>query len=248
MGGDPQSGEDRPITATAAPRQRRMKAPEREELILDEAAAYFAECGLAAGTIQLARRLHITQPLLYRYFPSKEVLIARVYDRQIEAVRRPDWNSHLEDPSRSMPDRLKGLYRDYHRVILTREHVRLFLFSGLANGAVNARYFAMLSERILRPIVAALRKDHAPHRMGMPVGPKELELAQSLHGAVYQIAFRQYVHDERIADPGALIDLKVDFFLDGARRAFAGLAAPGAGPTGSPARGSRSVPASGGSE
>ena len=58
----------------AAPRQR-LSPPERERLIVDEAILFFAEVGLAGQTRELAQRLGVTQPLIYRYFPTKHDFI-----------------------------------------------------------------------------------------------------------------------------------------------------------------------------
>ena len=60
--------------------RRRMAPDERERLILEEATRYFAEYGLGGGTLELARRLGITQPLLYKYFPTKNAMIEKVFD------------------------------------------------------------------------------------------------------------------------------------------------------------------------
>src|ERR1700739_1778532 len=64
---------------TPTPKQQRLDPAEREAIIAREAVSFFAEHGVAGQTRELAKRLRITQPLLYRYFPSKEALIERVY-------------------------------------------------------------------------------------------------------------------------------------------------------------------------
>lgn len=48
-----------------------------------EAIRYFAEFGFAASTRGLARRAGITQPLLYRYFPTKDQLIQRLFEELV---------------------------------------------------------------------------------------------------------------------------------------------------------------------
>jgi AcrR family transcriptional regulator len=58
---------------------KRLAAAEREQQIIAEAVRFFAEVGFTGQTRELAQRLHITQPLLYRYFPTKQDLIERVY-------------------------------------------------------------------------------------------------------------------------------------------------------------------------
>ena len=62
------AGEDSVQTAPAADAREA-----RERQIVEGAVAYFAEVGLDGQTRELARRLGITQPLLFRYFPTKAV-------------------------------------------------------------------------------------------------------------------------------------------------------------------------------
>ena len=60
-------------------KQRRLSPDERRKEFVAKATEFFAEEGFAGGTRDLARRLGVTQPLLYRYFPSKDDLIKEVY-------------------------------------------------------------------------------------------------------------------------------------------------------------------------
>lgn len=200
--------------------RRRMNAEDREELILREATSYFAENGLSAGTIELARRIGITQPLLYKYFPTKDALVERIYQRLIPQNWNPAWELMLEDASIPLRQRLKTFYADYARSVLTYEHVRLFLFSGLSRSEFNARYYAVLSKRILERIARAMRQEYGAPRRSRTVTKAELEVAQSLHAAVYHLAFRKWVHAEPLGDLTALVDRKVDIYLDGAQEVF----------------------------
>ncbi len=69
-----------PKLKPAKPRRgRRLAAADREQEILAGAIRYFAEVGFNGQTRQLAERLGITQPMLYRYFPTKQDLIERVF-------------------------------------------------------------------------------------------------------------------------------------------------------------------------
>ena len=61
-------------------KRRRLSPTVREQQIVDEAIQFFAEVGFGGRTRELAKRIGITQPLLYRYFPTKEELIDRVFD------------------------------------------------------------------------------------------------------------------------------------------------------------------------
>lgn len=213
--------QDTAVPAKGIRRRQRMSAEAREEFILRIATTYFAENGLGGGTIELARRAGITQPLLYKYFATKEALIDRVYERLFPKNWNPDWETLLEDRSLPVRDRLKKFYREYSQTVLTYEHVRLFLFSGLSSGIYNSRYYGILSERILKRIVLALRHEYGDPRSSSPVSEDELELVQSLHAAVYHVAFRKWVHSENLHfDLDEIIGKKVDFCLDGAERAF----------------------------
>ena len=61
-----------------------MPPGEREAQIVAEAVRFFAETGFEGQTRELAARLGITQPLLYRYFPTKEALFLAVLDLHLD--------------------------------------------------------------------------------------------------------------------------------------------------------------------
>lgn len=67
------------VIEAAAPIKRRMKREERDREIAQAAVAFFAEVGFDGDTRELARRLGVTQSLIFRYFPTKAALIERVY-------------------------------------------------------------------------------------------------------------------------------------------------------------------------
>jgi len=196
-----------------------MRAEDREEIILREATVYFAENGLSAGTIELARRIGITQPLLYKYFPTKDALFEKVYERLIPQSWNPDWLRILDDEEIPLRDRLRTFYADYATTVLTYEHVRLFLFSGLSRNDFNTRYYAVLSKRLFERIALAIRYEFGDAGNTRPVTRAEIEQVQSLHGAIYHLAYRRWVHGEALGDDMAeMVGRKVDLFLDGARQ------------------------------
>lgn len=210
-------------------RRRRLPPEDRRREIIEEATRYFAEVGLNGGTLALAKRLGITQPLLYKYFPTKEALIETVFERLFPGHWDPRWETLLGDRSIPMRERLKRFYRDFATAVLTYEHVRLFLFSGLANWPYNSRYYDILVERIFSLIVRGLRAecdpDGAANLEDWPVSEEELELVQSLHAAIYHIRFRNWLHNPPLrGDILKLVDAKVDFFMDGADTAMRRLA------------------------
>jgi len=62
--------------------KQRMPAAQRRELVLDAAVAEFAAHGLAGtSTEDVARRAGISQPYLFRLFPTKKALFLALVDR-----------------------------------------------------------------------------------------------------------------------------------------------------------------------
>ena len=60
-------------------------------MIVNEAIRYFAEVGFSGQTRELARRIGVTQSLIFRYFPTKEDLIDRVYQEGYLRRWNPYW-------------------------------------------------------------------------------------------------------------------------------------------------------------
>jgi AcrR family transcriptional regulator len=69
--------------------EKNKKQTLREESILQAAAACFGEQGYRATTLEtVAERLGISRVTLYRYCPSKEELLIRVFERSIAIFQR----------------------------------------------------------------------------------------------------------------------------------------------------------------
>jgi AcrR family transcriptional regulator len=68
--------------------RQRMPAAERRELVLEAAIAEFAVHGLAGtSTEDVARRAGISQPYLFRLFPTKKALFLALVDRCFRRVQ-----------------------------------------------------------------------------------------------------------------------------------------------------------------
>src|SRR3569832_1188508 len=78
-----------------------------------KATEFFSEEGFGGGTRDLARRLGVTQPLLYRYFPSKDDLIKEVYRTVYLEPLGDGWEKLLSDRTRPLAGRLKEFYAAY---------------------------------------------------------------------------------------------------------------------------------------
>jgi AcrR family transcriptional regulator len=68
--------------------KQRMPAAERRELVLDVAVTEFAERGLAGtSTEDVAREAGISQPYLFRLFPTKKALFLALVDRCFRRIQ-----------------------------------------------------------------------------------------------------------------------------------------------------------------
>ena len=193
---------DAPTNGDAeAPNRRRLPPAERERQILDGAIRYFAEVGFEGQTRELARRLGITQPLLFRYFPTKDDLIDRVYEEVYLSRWKDDWPEGLKDRSVPLEERLVRYYEDYAATIFNYEWVRIFMFSGLKGEPINRRYLEIVREKILCTICSELRHDlDLPNTSDVPVGKDEIDLFWSLQGSIFYVGVREWAYQEPAPD------------------------------------------------
>lgn len=195
-----------------------MSPSQREEIIVKEAVRFFAELGFEGQTRELARRLDITQPLLYRYFETKDALVERVYQEVFLRRWNPFWDEVISDRSKPLRQRMVDFYQDYARVILTYEWVRLFMFSGLKGLDFNTRYLELLRRRIFTALVAELRHEfNRPTIEAQPVTEMEIEAVWSLHAAIFYLGVRKFIYNMPVGALEPIIEMKVLSFIDGAR-------------------------------
>src|SRR5207247_9833454 len=95
----------------AEAKQKRLSPDDRRREFVAKATEFFSEEGFGGGTRALARRLGVTQPLLYRYFPSKDDLIKEVYRTVYLDPLETGWEKLLRDRSRPIARSLPHLYR-----------------------------------------------------------------------------------------------------------------------------------------
>ena len=150
----------KPRAATSrrrTPARTRLAPDERERLIARGAVAFFCEVGFGGQTRELAKRLGITQPLLYRYFPNKEALIDRVYQEVYLNRWDPHWEEVLDDHTRPARERVVAFYREYAKAVLSYEWIRIFMFSGLRGMNLNSRYLTLVRDRIYTRVIREVR-------------------------------------------------------------------------------------------
>ncbi len=201
-----------------APR-RRLRAVNREQQIVDEAVHFFAEKGFSGQTRELASRLGITQPLLYRYFPTKRDLIERVFDEVYLNRINPDWLALITDRSKSLQDRLCEFYGAYAEATYRYEWIRIYMFSALMGEELNRRYTKLIEQEILTPICAELR-DYCglPAVDEKPISQLELDEVWVMHGGLFYYAIRKHVYHSRVDnDFPAVVSRAVAVMLEGTK-------------------------------
>lgn len=180
--------------AAAARTRHRMAPQDRERLILDNAMRFFAERGLGGETRELARRLGVTQSLIYRYFPSKDVLIDRVYQRWFVEYWNPQWAEWIGDRRQNLQERLLTFYADYVRTMHNYEWVRLFAFSGLSGLPHHVRFVQRNREDLFPHIAREVRHDYGmPALEEIPLTEFEHEQIWGMHAMQFYIGQRRWL-------------------------------------------------------
>lgn len=197
--------------------RRRLAPEDREHQIVQAAISFFSKYGFDASTRDLAKEMNVTQPLLYRYFPTKEALVDRVYEEVFVRRWNPEWEEWLVDRTVPLTERLKRYLKDYARFVLRSEWVRIFIYAGLSRGGINQKYLARLRERHFLVIAREMRHEFdIPEPRDADEEDEEVELVWAMHSSVFYIGVRKWVYD--LPTPKRLerlIDMRVDSFLSG---------------------------------
>jgi len=200
--------------------RRRLKREDRDREIAQAAVAFFAEVGFDGDTRELARRMGVTQSLIFRYFPSKAALIERVYQEVYVGRWNSYWESIIADRSMPLQTRLLRFYKDYARVALTYDWVRIFMFSGLRGENINNRYLEFLRSRVLEPIAKELRVELGlPGFEQVPLTEEEVELIWGINARVFYLGQRLWIFNAPLTlDIDQIIDQTITSYLAGAKQ------------------------------
>jgi AcrR family transcriptional regulator len=174
---------------------RRWRPEERHRDIVDKAADFFASRGFDGATRELARHIGITQPLLYRYFPTKESLIREVYQAVFIDVWRPTWDELLVDRSVTLGARLERFFNEYTDDIMNARWMRIYFFSALRDAEINKLYLRFIEERILRRIIIeSIRESQQAPR---EITPLDMESGWILLGGIFHYGVRLHIYQHR---------------------------------------------------
>ena len=189
---------DAPSPDPVSTPRRRLSSDERRAEFIQKSIKLFAENGFESSTRELARRLGVTQPLLYRYFPSKQDLVSAVYDEVYVRRWRPEWEELIADRSRPLLDRLVEFYGVYTDAIFHPDWIRIYLYSGLKGEEINTRYMRVVSSKILTPILNEVR-----HELGQPpreATADEIDKLWVFHGGIFYFGVVKLVYQKTAPD------------------------------------------------
>jgi AcrR family transcriptional regulator len=170
-----------------------MGAAERERQLLDGAIEFFSIHGFGGQLRDLARSMGVTHTLLYHYFPTKQALIDRVYLEVFEGKWRSSWDDLLDDPMISVEDKFVRFYLEYVNTTLSKEFVRILVFSGLTDHSITDRFFALLRKRLFPKLIRETRLHQGVISRTQP-NERELELLMGLHGGFFYVAMRRWIY------------------------------------------------------
>jgi AcrR family transcriptional regulator len=198
----------------------RFSPEDREELILQEAVHFFAEHGFEAQTRDLAKRIGVSQGLIYRYFRTKDDLIEKVYQRVYMKRWNIYWEELLANRARSLELRLKEFYRSYIAAVDDHDWMRIAVYSGLKGNNLVNRYIKVVFEHVIQVVSTELRHDCGLPAISAAEIPKlDLELTWNLHATMIYFLMRRYVFK---IDPSenndAVAEQAVDQMLPGTLR------------------------------
>jgi AcrR family transcriptional regulator len=210
----------KPSTKRTRTKQRRLSPDDRRQEFVAKATEFFSEEGFGGGTRALARRLGVTQPLLYRYFPSKDDLIKEVYRTVYLEPLDSGWEKLLADRTRPVRERLKEFYDGYTGVIFNRKWLRIYLYSGLKGLDLNRSYVGIVRDKILSRIIKECRHEVGLVAQNKP-SPAELEMAWVFHSGIFYYGVRKFIYESPVLESKEqMISDAVDAFLAGFAQVF----------------------------
>jgi AcrR family transcriptional regulator len=197
------------INIKAVPKVRVRLSPEqRESQIVAGAIDFFSRRGLDAQIRDLAKEIGMAHTLLYHYFPTKQALIDRVYDELFMGRWKPDWELLL-DSSMPIEEKLCALYESYLPTILTPEWMRIIVGSGLSDGVIPNRYFAMMNQRFFPKLIRETRKAFGS-KSKAKASVREQGLLMGLHGGlIYSLGIWPHVYGQPFDGMNSVDDIKL---------------------------------------
>ena len=192
----------------------RLPRAERRAQILETASDFFAENGLTGQTRMLADACGVSQRLLYRFFPTKQDLVAEVYREEILGAFKAGWFVDLQNRNVPVEERFTKFYVDYLETTLTRKWLRLFLYASLSDASMAPDYITSIVTQLLEVL---MREAAQEIRIDLPDDREVVhEMAWTLHGAISHYAIRRHIYKASWQVPEEqVVKMHVHMFLSG---------------------------------
>lgn len=205
-----------PDSATLAapkPVHRRMQPDQRRALIIGESIGYFAAHGFNVDTRSLARHLHITQALLYKYFPNKQLLVEAVFETVFRKQTSENWLSLLRDRTVDLRRRMVRFFVDYANNTYDYDWIRIYTQAAFSGGELNKKYIANVTRPLLQIIAEEVRLAYGlPLDRASHVTELEIEVLWQYHFGIYYHPYRTHVYG---AQPPVPIEEIIEASADG---------------------------------
>ena len=199
-------------SSKAGKHRRRLSPAAREQEILSGAIKYFAAFGFEGQIRGLAAQLGVSQGLIYRYFPSKDDLIDRVY--QVVFLNRwnDEWDRILKDHGKPLQMRLTALYKSYYATVDRYDVIRISLSSALRGEKIGINYLEFVRQGLIIPIAEEIRAEFGlPSPGDRPITTLEEQIVYSLHAKFLYSLTRKHVYGH---DTGTDMDFLIQIYVD----------------------------------
>jgi AcrR family transcriptional regulator len=205
-----------PDGASPTPPRSRPAAPERRDEIVRAAMECFAARGFSGTTTrEIAARVGITEPALYRHFEGKEALYAAIIDRKMAA---PEIAERLAPAAAAGDDR--GVFGGLAKIMIEGlqgdpAFLRILLYTALEGHSLAESFFrrrvAPLREFLTRYIAGRMRE--GAFRELDPVLSARAFIGMVWDYVLVREVFRQQLHYPQPVEAAA--ETFVSIFLDG---------------------------------
>jgi AcrR family transcriptional regulator len=185
--------------------RRNLPAHERRQELLEAAIDIYAQKGMAITVQELADRVHVTQPLVHRYFPTKADLLSAIAEVVQNGHWDAKWREILTDASMSLGERLESFYIYYLPNIYRPRWFRAFMFLTLSDPSFAQSYLNRFKATLFSEIVEGARIHFGfPSTRDRAASEREYELVWSMHSSLVYAGMRFSIYE---MPPGADMEI-----------------------------------------
>jgi len=203
--------------------RRRMSPDNRRAAIIRESIGFFATHGFNVDTRSLAKHMQITQALLYKYFPSKQLLVEAVFEQIFQKQGTVNWLPLLRDRSTDLKTRLQRFFVGYAASTYDYDWIRIYTLAAFAGGDLNRKYIRNVTRPLLRLIAEEVRLAAGlPLADASEVSELEIEILWVFHFGIYYHPYRTHVYGTPPPVPLAeIVEASVDGLIENLRNCIA---------------------------